>query len=335
VLQPQHRGKLIGALISITVSLLLVVGASWLYFNRQLVADQVTVWSFEPSASIQAIEERIKLTERGQFYFYVTQPVVAGADDFNVDCPRQEEDSPILGCYTQGKMFIYDIKNAELDGIKEVTAAHEMLHAVWERTSQRDKDRLATQLLAAFERNRTEELSSRIAYYERTQPGEVINELHSILPTEFAALSPELEEYYARFFEDRQLIVSLNEQYSSVFNELVNQIDTLYDEISRLGEQIEIDRANYNASVLDLDRDITSFNQRADLGSFSSLTQFNSERAALVSRSNSLEAFSTRLGGDIERYNQLLIEYEAVAARLESLNRSIDSISELQQAPSL
>jgi len=202
-------------------------------------------------------------------------------------------------------------------------------------TSQRDKDRLATQLLAAFERNRTEELSSRIAYYERTQPGEVINELHSILPTEFAALSPELEEYYARFFEDRQLIVSLNEQYSSVFNELVNQIDTLYDEISRLGEQIEIDRANYNASVLDLDRDITSFNQRADLGSFSSLTQFNSERAALVSRSNSLEAFSTRLGGDIERYNQLLIEYEAVAARLESLNRSIDSISELQQAPSL
>lgn len=312
-----------------------MAGAAWLYFNRQLVADQVTVWSFEPSASVKAIEDRIQLTEQGQFYFYVTQPVVAGADEFNVDCPRQEEDSPILGCYTQGRMFIYDIKNTELDGIKEVTAAHEMLHAVWERTSESERERLGTLLLAAYEQNRTEELASRIAYYERTQPGEVINELHSILSTEFATLSPELEEYYARFFEDRQLIVALNDQYSSVFNGLVDRIDVLYEEITRLGEQIEVDRASYNSSVLVLDQDITSFNQRADAGSFSSLSQFNSERSSLVSRSNALQAFSNRLGDDIDRYNLLLEEYEAVAARLESLNRSIDSINDLQQAPSL
>ncbi len=335
MLQKRHRGRLIGAIVSVTISLLLVAGAAWLYLNRQFVADQVTVWSFEPSMAVESIEKRIKLTDEGRFYFYVTQPVVVPADDFNVDCPRQEKDSPILGCYTQGKMFIYDIKNTELDGVKEVTAAHEMLHAVWERMSSSEQERLGTMLLAAYEQNRGDEIVSRMAYYERTQPGEFINELHSILPTEFRTLSPELEAYYARFFQDRQLVVLLNEQYSAVFRSIVDKIDALYAVITPLGEQIEIDRATYNSSVTTLDRDITSFNQRASAGSFSSMSQFNSERASLIGRSNSLESFSVRLGADIDRYNSLLKEYEALAARLESLNRSIDSISDLQQAPRL
>lgn len=333
--QLKHKGKIIGGIVSLSISVLLIVGASWLYFNRQFVADQVTVWSFEPSMAVETIEQRIKLTDQGTFYFYVTQPVVVGAEDFNVDCPRQEADSPILGCYTEGKMYIYDIKNTQLDGIKEVTAAHEMLHAVWERMSPAEQERLGKLLLEDYQKYRTEELTSRIAYYERTQPGEVINELHSILPTEFRTLSPELEEYYAQFFNDRQLIVLLNEQYSSVFNNLVAEIDRLLAEITALGEQIERDRAEYNASVLALDQEITSFNRRADAGSFSSISQFNSERSVLVGRSNALESFNQRLSDDIDRYNRMLEEYETVAAQLESLNRSIDSISELEEAPSL
>lgn len=335
MLPKKHRGKIIGGIVSLTISLLIVIGAAWLYVNRQYVADQVTVWSFQPTMAVETIENRIKLTDEGRFYFYVTQPVVAGPGEFNVDCPRQEEDSPILGCYTAGKMFIYDIKNSQLDGIKEVTAAHEMLHAVWERTSDADKERLSELLLQSYEQGRTEELSSRIAYYERTQPGEVINELHSILPTEFKTLSPELEAYYERFFEDRQLIVLLNEQYSAVFNGLVTEVQRLSEEITTLGVQIEADRAEYNSSVGALDSDISSFNRRADAGSFTSIAQFNIERSALVNRSNALEAFSVRLGEDIDRYNTLLEQYEAVAAQLESLNRSIDSISDVQRAPTL
>jgi hypothetical protein len=335
VLQKKHRGKIIVAIVALAVSLLLVAGATWLFFNRQFVADHITVWSFKPSTAVETIERRIKLTDDGKFYFYATQPIVADADAFNVDCPRQEKDAPILGCYTQGKMFIYDIKNSALDGVKEVTAAHEMLHAVWERLPSEEQTRLGTLLLTDYNKYGTEELTSRMAYYERTQPGEVINELHSILPTEYRTLSPELETYYSRFFEDRQLIVLLNEQYSAVFNDLVDQIDTLYEEITQLGAQIETDRTSYTASVTALDRDITSFNQRADSGGFSNITQFNNERFLLVGRSNSLEALGAELSADIDRYNAMLEQYETIASQLESLNRSIDSISDVQQAPSL
>lgn len=335
MLQKKHRGRIIGAVVSIAISLTIILGAGWLFLNRQFVADQVTVWSFQPSAAVESIEQRIKLTDEGRFYFYVTQPVVAGADSFNVDCPRQEPESPILGCYTMGKMFIFDIKNSELDGIKEVTAAHEMLHAVWERMSEPEQARLSALLRTAYEQNTNDELASRMAYYERTQPGDFFNELHSILPTEFATLSPELEDHYAAFFQDRQLIVLLNEQYSSVFNSIVDQINGLYDEITTLGANIESDRSVYNDRVNSLDGAIANFNRRADSGNFTTIGQFNNERASLVNQTTNLEVFGSQISANIDRYNTLLAQYEAVALRLESLNRSIDSIADLQQAPSL
>ncbi len=44
----------------------------------------------------------------------------------------------ILGCYNPSSrdIYIYNVTNSELDGVKEVTAAHEMLHAAWERLSE-------------------------------------------------------------------------------------------------------------------------------------------------------------------------------------------------------
>ena len=52
-----------------------------------------------------------------------------------------------------------------------------------------------------------------------------------------------------------------------------------------------------------------------------------------MARSNELEALRVQIGQDIERYNRLYQEYQDVAGELESLNASIDSISELKQIP--
>lgn len=47
-----------------------------------------------------------------------------------------------------------------------------------------------------YRKNSDAEFSKRMDYYKRNQPGEEYNELHSIIGTEFADISPQLEDYY-------------------------------------------------------------------------------------------------------------------------------------------
>src|SRR6478736_1781625 len=112
----------------IVAGLLLLV-SGWMVMERQLVIDTVQYHQFAPSSQVANIAERIELTDKAEFTFYASHPLVEGRDGFNQHCQRQEASSPILGCYTGGQIFIYDVNDERLDGIEEVTAAHELLHA--------------------------------------------------------------------------------------------------------------------------------------------------------------------------------------------------------------
>lgn len=319
-----------------TLASILIFGfAGWLFFNQQYAKDQVSVWAYQLPSDVKTIEDRIDLTSAGLFYFRTTQPSIADADTFNQDCPRQEVGSPILGCYTEGRIFIYNVKNPQLDGIKEVTAAHEMLHAVWERMNPADQKRIGALLRTEYAKLADSDLKDRMDYYARTEPGELENELHSIIGTEVSDISPELENYYARFFEDRSTVLALHEKYDSVFRGLKNQSDALYNELTELGNSITIRSAQYNADVASLSADIAAFNSRADSGGFTSMAQFNRERAALMARSDQLEADRTSINSDIAVYNTKYNQYQELASQIESLNKSIDSIGDLKPAPSL
>ncbi len=329
------KRSLFWKVVSVTFSAALIVSAAWLILNRQFVYDQLSVWSYTPSSAIQTIDTRVTFTEKGSFLFYATQPIVASQEEFNKSCPRQEVGSPILGCYTgDGKIYIYDITNEKLDGMEEVTAAHEMLHAVWQRLSQADKDRLSTQLKAVYATIDDEELHSRMDYYERTEPGEAMNELHSILGTEQAQLSPELEAHYAQYF-DRKAVLTLYNDYNSQYKQLTSRADELYAVMDTLGKSIQTRLGNYDTASKQLSADIASFNARADAGEFSSTYQFNIERSALLSRSDQLELDRQSVNADVDTYNGYHTEYETIAAQLELLNQSIDSFRTIDQTPSL
>lgn len=325
----------VGPIIAGLLSLLIFLFAGWLLLNRQYAIDQVTVWSFQPSSEVKAIEERAGLKGDGEFYFYASQPEVATGDRFNQGCPRYEVGNPILGCYANGKIYIFDVTNNKLTGIEEVTAAHEMLHAVWERMSDSEKSQVGALLRAAFHRQTDKELIARMEYYERTEPGQFENELHSILGTEVPNLGDGLEKHYAQFFDDRQAVLALYDQYSSVFESLSNKADSLYDQLTKLEKTIASKTARYNAEVTQLSNDISNFNSRASSGAFTSIAQFNQERAELVARSNQLEADRNAINSDIAQYNAKYNEYQTVASQIEALNDSIDSIQTLKPSPKL
>lgn len=334
-MESHKKRNIIIATGSTLLTVLIISAAIWVLLHRQYVWDQITVWTFRPDAAVLAIEDRVNFSDRGAFYFYATQPTIAGSDTFNQDCPRQEVSSPILGCYSNGRIYIYDVTNEKLDGIEEVTAAHEMLHGVWERLTTYERDKLTTLLDEAYRNIDDPELKERMDYYARTEPGQLYNELHSIIGTERRSLSGKLEDYYSQFFQDRSVIVGLHEKYSRVFANLTNRAETLYDDMTSLGVTITSASTRYNQSIQQLSIDINSFNQRAQSGGFSSVAQFNRERAALIARSNQLENDRATINANITTYNDKYTEYQAIAEELAMLNQSIDSFSQLQDTPTL
>jgi hypothetical protein len=326
------RRTIVGGLFSIAILGI----AAFLVLNQQYVKDQITVWSYKAPSSIQTIESRIDFSGKGKFYFYATQPELNGPDTFNADCPRQEVGNPILGCYASGRIYVYNVTNTQLDGIEEVTAAHEMLHSVWERMSDADRTRIGALLEAEYKTlSGNTDLTARMSYYQRAEPGQFDNELHSILGSEIGNLSPALETYYKQYFNNRQKVVDLHAKYNTVFTTLKSQSDSLYSELTTLGSSIEARSAQYDVDVKQLSADITSFNTRANNGDFTSLSQFNSERAALLARSNKLDADRASISSDIDTYNSKYAAYQKVSTEIETLNKSIDSIKALQPAPSV
>jgi hypothetical protein len=330
--KPSLARTIVGGIVSIAI----LGVAAFLLLHQQYVKDQITVWSYKVPANVQTIESRIDFSDKGRFYFYATQPTVDGSDKFNADCPRQEVGNPILGCYATGRIYVYDVTNVQLDGIEEVTAAHEMLHSVWDRMSDADRSRVSTLLEAEYKTlGANTDLTTRMSYYQRTEPGQFDNELHSILGTEIGPLSPELETYYKQYFNDRHKVVDLHAKYNTLFTDLKAQSDSLYSDLSTLGASIEARSATYDTDVKQLSSDINAFNTRANNGDFSSNNQFKAERAALLARSNTLDAERAAISSDIDTYNAKYAEYQKISSEIEVLNKSIDSIKDLQPAPSV
>lgn len=325
----------IGLVLSLALVILLLGSGAWLFFNRQYVIDQVSVWNYKPAAAMTEIVDDISLSDAGQFYLYTTHPSIASAEEFNTSCPQREVNNPILGCYNGDRIFIYDIKEASLEGIKQVTAAHEMLHAAWDRLNDQEKDRISELLKKEYDTITDPRFHERMDYYERTEPGQFYNELHSIIPTERKTIGNELEDYYKRYFNDRQAIVEFHDSYSEVFQELEMESDRLYDALMLLDKQIDSKQSTYLQDLSSLSADIEDFNRRADSGDFNSTSEFNSERAALMTRTDQLEADRLALNDLIERYNDQYYRYQAVASQIQRLNNSIDSMSTVPSSPSL
>lgn len=324
-----------GAVIAFLVSALFVAAAIWLFFNRQYAMDQVSVWAYQPSSAVASMTEKVEFTDKGKFIFYATKPELESQDAFNKVCPRQETGSPILGCYTtDDRIYVYNLTNEQLQGMEEVTAAHEMLHAVWYRMSAGEKEKLTAELQAAYEKLDDSELKTRMEYYQRTEPGEFANELHSILGSEKASLGEPLESYYGQFF-NRAAVLKLHNQYSSVYKALYDRADTLYATMQTLATTIETKSTAYDAAVKQLSADISSFNARAQNGSFTSQSQFNSERNALIRRTNALDAQRSAINDDIATYNGYYNEYQDISKQIEGLNNSIDSFNQIEEAPSV
>lgn len=320
-------------ILSSMLSIGLIIGAVWIALHRQQIIDTVTVWQYQPTEEIAQLVDRAVMTDHGRFLFYATEPRLEGTQAFNNVCTRQEKGSAILGCYVDGKIFVYDIDDTRLDGVKEVTAAHEMLHAAYERLPSSQQSQLASELDAAYEQVKDEALVQRMAYYDRTEPGQRANELHSILATEYENLPQSLEGYFQQYFTDRKAVVKLHGQYSAKFAELADSTAKLKERLESLSAQITNETSQYEASLGDLNSRINQFNTRANAGGFSSRAQFDTERTELVQASEQLNHQRASISAKVNEYEQSRLQYNSLVDESNSMQQALDS--SLAPAPSL
>jgi len=324
------RFPVIGALaivVVVAVQLAPVAALGWAAAHGQRIADQIAVWNFEPTADISGYAQRSTMTEQGTFLFYASQPRVNSEDEFDAICSSDEEGVGTLGCYlpASGAIHLYDITDERLDGMEEVIASHEMLHAAWARMGDAEK-RIISPLLEkqAAAMSSDPAFVERMDFYARSEPGERLNELHSILGTEVAQLDPRLEQHYADLFDDRQQLVALFTASNQVFVDLENQATALVAELEALGAGIEADYASYTAGFDQLDADVDSFNARADAGDFSSQRQFDRERDALMQRQADLDALYASISARDADYEAKVVQLDGLNADVDDLNSSIN-----------
>ncbi len=314
------------------VVLLAIAGVMiWGYFNWQWVMDFYRGMNYQPAGEMARIMKDLKLTERGEFLFKASQPELDESGEFNRTCLTDAGESAVLGCYTNDTIHVYNITDAELDGIRELTTAHELLHANYARMSEEEKKALVEPLTRTFEANQGF-LGEETDLYDTSQKQE---ELYVRAGTEVADLPAELEAHYAEIFTNQDMVVAYYNKYISVFRELEAELEALEAEIAASSAEIKTRMANYEAGLAQLNADIVSFNSCAETAGCFTQAEFDSVRAGLIGREEALDAEYEVLNSLIDTHNAKVEQYNADVMRGQNLNSIINSNSKPREIDSV
>jgi hypothetical protein len=289
-----------------------------LFFALIIVATILCAYAFQDefkagdyalTGDLSSIVSSLNLTSRAKLILRATHPELQEKASFNQNCNSHSQEIYVLGCYRedQDRLYIYNVNSSELPGVREVTTAHEMLHAAYHRLLFWEKNDLKGQLQSVYDQLPADsDLRTSMQNY---RPDEFYDELHSRLGTEIKNLPAPLERYYQRYFIDRQAIVRFNEQYHNVFTELKRETDRLKESIETKKQSIENKTKEYQTQKQQLNEVISDFNSRAARGNFTNQSDFNTKRQSIVSRIDALNREYDQLKQDIEELNSEIAKY--------------------------
>ena len=297
--QMRSHKSLLLAVINLCIIVCVVAAA---ILNRQYIIDKYNAWEFKPSPEIAQIANDVGLNENGRFYYFASRPELDFAKEFNGECRSREQGNAILGCYKNQRIYIYNVNDERLNGLKEVTAAHEMLHAAYERLPESDKKVVNTLLEKEYRKNSDAEFSKRM-------------------------------DYYKRYFNNRSQVVALHSKYSDKFKELKQGSASLRKELENLSISINNASLKYNKDISNLNSEINTFNSRAKNGDFSSQEDFLNERRYLIKSTRKLEQDRANINRYISQYESKRIEYNKLVDESNSMYKAMDST--LAPAPSI
>ena len=293
-----------------------------LILNRDRVYDYYRGLTYKPSAEMIEIRNSLNLTSEGEFIFNASQPALSERDEFNENCRPTDAETAILGCYVMENIYVYNIEDDQLRGIKELTAAHELLHAVFARMSDEERDGLESDLKKVYQDNK-DILKDDLKIYASSEQYE---ELYVRAGTEVKKLPDSLEKHYAKYFVDQDKVVSYYDSYIAVFRKLKAELETLEQEMNELNSKIDSMTLEYETRVAQYEKDVNTFNVCADtVGCFTSQWEFDTKRNALVNEMNALDALYDEISDLIAQYNEKVKVYNNDVIETNRLNDKMNS----------
>ena len=299
------------------------------FLNREWIYDWWRGMSYQVTDRMANLRSELQLTDRGAFLFNASQPALNMRDDFNQHCRGGGDDEiAVLGCYVSGNIYVYDINAEELEGIKELTLAHELLHAVWARMGESERVSLNDGLAQVLKSNEAT-LGEELATYGEKERQE---ELYVRAGTEIKNLPAELEKHYAEIFKNQDAVVEFYEKYIRVFRETKRQITEIKEQMEVTRKEYDALGAEYSQRLEQYNADVMSFNRCVETrGCFESIASYETRRGELVSERNNLSEMYTRLDGLVGEYNALVDRYNENVLYEQKLNDMINSNSKVAE----
>jgi hypothetical protein len=295
------------------------------FWQRNAIYDAVRLHGYNPPTAVVDLATQDTMTSQGRHLFYVNHPQLVGdSATFRADCTITEQ-TIVLGCYhpTQRGIFVYSVSDPRLGGVTEVTAAHEMLHAAYDRLSSSDKKDVDKMLNDYYQNDlHDQRILDTIEAYKKTEPKDLVNEMHSVFGTEVANLPASLEAYYQRYFSNRATVVAFSQNYEGEFTSRSAKTSQYETQINSLKQRVQSEEANLRSQLAKIEAD------RARLDSLRSSNQIEAYNAGVASYNTEIDAYNAGVAqykSDVDRYNTLVEQYNAIAGELKQLYGAIDT----------
>lgn len=311
------------ALPYVMLILIVATGAGfWLHHDQ--IMDWAASRRYQPSAVVSQLVADTTMTPYAKRLFYANRPVVEDKQQFNQHCKDPSEQVAVLGCFTGNRMgiYVYDVTDERLNGVEQVTAAHEMLHQAYQRLSSQERTRIDGLLQEYHDLKASQKLKDKIASYKDSEPGQLQNEMHSIFGTEATDLPPELETYYKQYFADRQKVLAIHQKYQAEFDQRITQIHDYDARLTTLKSQIEANKNELQAKESDLRQ------RRSQMDAYLAAGQVREYNAAVPGFNADVAVYRNlvdQANRTIDEFNSVLARRNELAVQERQLENAIDS----------
>jgi len=116
--------------------------------------DDIKAYDFQISDTLKPYVQKLNLTEKASKTLLATHPALQEKQAFNQSCHSHNHEVYVLGCYVHDsdRIYLYHVESNDLPGVIEVTTAHEMLHAAYQRVPFWEMDRLNEEIKKAYDK---------------------------------------------------------------------------------------------------------------------------------------------------------------------------------------
>lgn len=316
-MQPARRSKWPRILSTVLLVAIFSLG----FWQRQNIIDWWLLSRYTPTIDASELATQTTMTDNGRKIFYLQKPVLQEKAPFYTSC-EEGEATIVLGCYKpRSGIYILKVTDARLQGVEQVTAAHEMLHAAYDRLSFRDQKKVAAMLTSVYDGITDADIRAKIDQYKASD-ADITNELHSILGTEVANLPADLETYYQRYFTERSKVVSYATAYQAEFKMRKEKVIALDKQLKELEDQINTNTTELNAQ----EKTITTESSRLDGLLRQGLTdEYNQGVIAYNQSLKPYRALANKTRQLISDYKATLEQRNQLATEAQELEKALDS----------